>query len=57
MNKALSKAGLHVTNDTGVYNSDEELENLASIEKTPFRDIFEEYAKLRADEGMFNLGI
>lgn len=57
MNSALSKAGFQVTNDTGAYNTDEELENLTSIEKTPFKDIFEEYAKIRANEGMYNLGM
>ena len=57
MNASLAKAGFNVTNDLGAYNTDEELENLTSIEKTPFKEIFEEYAKLRADEGMFNLGI
>ncbi len=57
MNNALKKAGLHVTNDLGAYKPDKELENLASIEKTPFKDIFEEYAKYRANVGMYNLGI
>ena len=57
MNNALTKAGLHVTNDLGAYKADEELENLASIEKTPFKNIFEEYAKIRENKGKYNLGI
>ena len=57
MNDALIKAGLHVTNDLRAYKADEELENLASIEKTPFKDIFEEYARIRENKGMYDLGI
>ena len=57
MNDALTKAGLNVANDLGAYKADEELENLASIEKTPFKDIFEEYAKIRENKGKYNLGI
>ena len=53
MNQSLVKAGFIVSNDDSAYNVDETLENLNSIEKTPFKDIFEEYAELR--ENKYNL--
>jgi hypothetical protein len=57
MNTSLTNAGFKVTNDLGAYKADEELENLASIEKKSFKDIFEEYAKIRENKSMYNLGI
>ncbi len=54
MNASLEKAGFQVTNDVGAYNSDEELESLLSIERTPFKEIFEEYAEIRGSKG-YNL--
>ena len=55
MNLSLAQAGLNVTNDTEAFKADEELEDISSIERTPFKEIFEEYAKLRANDGMYNL--
>ena len=55
MNNALTKAGFQVTNDSGAYNTDEELENPLTIEKTSFKEIFEEYADIKKDSGMYNL--
>ena len=54
MNASLEKAGFQVTNDAGAYDSDEELESLLSIERTPFKEIFEEYAEIRESKG-YNL--
>ena len=53
MNSALLKAGFSVTNEKADVKGDEELQELAGIERTPFKDIFEEYVELRKD--MFNL--
>ena len=55
MNMSLTKAGFNVINDTDAFKVDEELEEIASIEKTPFKEIFEEYARLRANNGLYNL--
>ena len=55
MNMSLTKAGLNVINDTEAFKADEELEEIASIEKTPFKEIFEEYANLRSNNGLYNL--
>ena len=57
MNLSLAKAGFNVTNDTGAFKADEELEDITSIEKTPFKDLFEEYAGIRANHNMYNMGI
>jgi len=47
MNAALRSAGVHVSNDLGdLEEKDDELENLISIERTPFKDIFEEYVEI-----------
>lgn len=54
MNASLQEAGFQVTNDKEAYNTDEELESIASIERTPFKDIFEEYVSIRESEG-YNL--
>ena len=55
MNAALTQAGLKVTNELDAYQADNELANTVSIERTPFKDIFEEYADIRSDQGMYNL--
>lgn len=55
MNMSLTKAGFNVINDTDTFKADEELEEIASIEKTPFKEIFEEYANLRSNNGLYNL--
>ena len=57
MNNALTSAGLRVTNNLSAFKADEELENVNSIEKTPFKEVFEEYARYRANRGMYDLGI
>ena len=36
---------------------DVELENIISIEKSSFKDIFEEYAGIRSSKSMYNMGI
>ena len=55
MNASLSQAGFQVKNEIQVL--DEQLETLTSIEKTPFKDLFEEYANIRSNDSMYNLGI
>ncbi len=55
MNASLAQAGFQVTNNTQAV--DEQLETITSIEKTPFKQIFEEYANIRSNDGMYNLGI
>ena len=57
MNAALQKAGFQVTNDSAPSCMDIELENPVSIPRTPFKKIFEEYAEIRSETGMYNLGI
>ena len=53
MNAALLKAGFTVNTDKPDFEEDEELQELSSIERTSFKDIFEEYVELCKDE--FNL--
>lgn len=55
MNASLAEAGFNVTNDLEAYNPCKELKNLVSIEKTPFKEIFEEYASIRENNGLYNL--
>ena len=52
MVSALKGAGLHVIASTEEDAPDEELEELKSIERTPFKDIFEEYCKLKERTGV-----
>ena len=54
MNASLSQAGFQVINDLETYDTDVELENILSIERTPFKDTFEEYVEIRTSGG-FNL--
>lgn len=53
MNKSLESAGFKVSNELIPVDQDEELEELVSISKTPFKDIFEEYVEIRIGS-MFN---
>lgn len=53
MNAALSKAGFVVSEGKPDSEEDEELQELSSIGRTPFKDIFEEYVELCKDK--FNL--
>ena len=55
MNASLAEAGFNVTNDLSAYNPSTELKNLVSVEKTPFKEIFEEYASIRDNNGLYNL--
>lgn len=57
MNASLAKSGFKVTNDIESYKADEELENVNSLEKTPFKEVFEEYASYRDGRGMYDLRI
>lgn len=54
MKDSLLKAGLQVGNDIMVPDPDIKLEQRTSIEKTPFKEIFEEYVLLR-ESGGYNL--
>ncbi len=51
----LKKAGLNVIASREEDAPDEELEELKSIERTPFKDIFEEYCKLKERSGLYDL--
>lgn len=53
MNAALLKAGFTVNTGIPEIEEDEELQELSTIERTPFKDIFEEYVELCKDK--FNL--
>lgn len=53
MKDSLNKAGVQVISKE-MLDTDVELENLKSIEKTPFKDIFEEYVSIRESKG-YNL--
>lgn len=53
MKDSLNKAGVQVISKE-MLDTDVELENLKSIEKTPFKDVFEEYVSIRESEG-YNL--
>ena len=53
MKDSLTKAGLHVNQEMIIADPDIELENLSSIQKTSFKDIFEEYVEIRTGS-MFN---
>lgn len=55
MVSALKNAGLNVATSTEEDAPDEELEELKSIERTPFKDIFEEYCKLKERTGLYDL--
>lgn len=56
MNAALLSAGVQVSNDLGKFEiDDEELEQETSIERSPFKEIFEEYAELCSQP--FNMNI
>ena len=54
MKDSLKKAGLHVNQEMIVPDPDIQLENFSSIQKTPFKDIFEEYVQIRESDG-YNL--
>ncbi len=54
MRESLTKAGLHVSQELMVPASDIQLDNTNSIQKSSFKDIFEEYVELRESKG-YNL--
>lgn len=54
MKDSLTKAGFQVGEEILVPDPEIQLEQRTSIEKTPFKDIFEEYVSLRTSEG-YNL--
>ena len=53
MNTALTEAGFKVAEEMIPMGQDIQLENMITIEKTPFKEIFEEYVEIRAG-AMFN---
>ena len=55
MVSALKNAGLNVADSTEDDAPDEELEELKSIERTPFKTIFEEYCKLKENKNGYDL--
>ena len=57
MNASLSQAGFQVNTNNHTHLEDVELETITSIEKSSFKDIFEEYAGIRSSKGMFNMRI
>lgn len=54
MKDSLTKAGLHVNDGMMTPDPDIQMENLSSIQKTSFKDIFEEYVEIRESKG-YNL--
>ena len=54
MNSFLEQAGFTVTNDVETNIQDVQLETPATIERTPFKKIFEEYVEIRTSKG-YNL--
>lgn len=55
MNSALTEAGFKVVKQELPVNQEVQLEKMITIERTPFKKIFEEYVTLR-NGSMFNLG-
>ena len=55
MNNAMKEAGFVVDDNPMIFDADEDLEDLISIERAPFREIFDEYAELRKDEYNMNI--
>ncbi len=53
MNTALTEAGFKIAEEMIPMGQDIQLENMITIEKTPFKEIFEEYVEIRAG-AMFN---
>ena len=53
--RSQKNAGLNVIESRDEDEPDEELEELKSIERTPFKDIFEEYCALKAKPGVYDL--
>ena len=51
---ALKDAGLNIVESSFKEDPEEELEELKSIERTPFKDIFEEYCKLKEEKYDFS---
>ncbi|MBO7506903.1 MAG: hypothetical protein J6T67_05925 [Paludibacteraceae bacterium] len=55
MVSALKSADLNVIASSEEDAPDEELEELKSIERTPFKEIFEEYCRLKERSGLYDL--
>ena len=54
MKDSLTKAGLHLNQEMIAPDPDIQLDNLSSIQKTSFKEIFEEYVQIRESDG-YNL--